>query len=63
MGRLMAQYIDKSLQWEDIAWIKETSGLPVILKGVQSAEDARLAVQYGVEGIMLSNHGGRSLDG
>lgn len=62
MGRLMAAYVEKRLIWEDIAWIKEVSGLPVILKGVQSAEDARLAVKYGCEGIMLSNHGGRSLD-
>lgn len=62
MGRLMAKYVDNRLVWEDIAWIKKVSGLPVVLKGVQSAEDARLAVKYGCEGIMLSNHGGRSLD-
>jgi L-lactate dehydrogenase (cytochrome) len=62
LGRLMAQYIDKSLTWSDLAWIKKTSGLPVILKGVQNVQDAKMAVQYGVEGIMLSNHGGRSLD-
>ncbi|KAL8357142.1 hypothetical protein RB598_002120 [Gaeumannomyces tritici] len=62
MGRLMAQYVEKRLVWEDIAWIRETSGLPVVLKGVQSAEDARLAVRYGCAGVMLSNHGGRSLD-
>ncbi|ORY66002.1 FMN-dependent dehydrogenase-domain-containing protein [Pseudomassariella vexata] len=62
LGRLMAQYIDKALQWSDLAWIKETSGLPVVLKGVQSVEDAKLAVEYGVDGILLSNHGGRSLD-
>ncbi|KAL1835603.1 hypothetical protein VTK73DRAFT_5510 [Phialemonium thermophilum] len=58
----MAQYIDKSLNWADVAWIKATSGLPVVLKGVQSVEDAKLAVQHGVDGIFLSNHGGRSLD-
>ncbi|KAK6212791.1 hypothetical protein LQW54_004880 [Pestalotiopsis sp. IQ-011] len=62
LGRLMAQYIDKSLTWADLAWIKKTSGLPVVLKGVQSVQDAKMAVEYGVEGIMLSNHGGRSLD-
>ncbi|KAK9413904.1 hypothetical protein SUNI508_11480 [Seiridium unicorne] len=62
LGRLMAQYIDKSLTWTDIAWIKETSGLPVVLKGVQSIYDARKAVELGVDGIFLSNHGGRSLD-
>ncbi|KAI1872868.1 uncharacterized protein JN550_003742 [Neoarthrinium moseri] len=62
LGRLMAQYIDKSLTWSDLAWIKETSGLPIVLKGVQNVQDAKMAVEYGVDGIMLSNHGGRSLD-
>ncbi|KAF2732664.1 cytochrome b2 [Polyplosphaeria fusca] len=63
MGRLMAQYVDKSLVWEDIRWIREVSGLPVVLKGVQSAADAMMAVRYDAAGVMLSNHGGRSLDG
>lgn len=58
----MAQYIDKSLNWSDLAWIKKESGLPIVLKGVQNVEDAKLAVEYGVDGIFLSNHGGRSLD-
>lgn len=62
MGRLMAKYVDSTLNWEDIKWIKETSGLPVVLKGVQSAADAKKAVEYGCDGILLSNHGGRSLD-
>ncbi|EUC29216.1 hypothetical protein COCCADRAFT_40371 [Bipolaris zeicola 26-R-13] len=63
MGRLMAAYVEKSLVWEDIAWIKRVSGLPVVLKGVQSAADTIMAVQFGAEGVFLSNHGGRSLDG
>lgn len=62
LGRLMAQYIDKSLTWSDIAWIKRVSGLPVVLKGVQSVADARMAMDYEIDGIFLSNHGGRSLD-
>lgn len=62
MGRLMAKYIDSTLCWDDIQWIKETSGLPVVLKGVQSAMDAKMAVEYCADGILLSNHGGRSLD-
>ncbi|KAK8049000.1 cytochrome b2 [Apiospora phragmitis] len=62
LGRLMAQYIDKSLVWDDIAWIRRVSGLPVVLKGVQGVADARMAAEYGADGIMLSNHGGRSLD-
>ncbi len=62
MGRLMGQYIDQTLCWEDIPWIQETSGLPVVVKGIQTAADARTAVSYNVAGIMLSNHGGRALD-
>lgn len=63
LGRLMAQYIDKSLHWDDLAWIREASGVPIVLKGVQTAEDVRTAVEYGVDAVLLSNHGGRSLDG
>ncbi|KAM0537161.1 hypothetical protein ACHAPW_005121 [Verticillium nonalfalfae] len=63
LGRLMAQYIDKSLTWDDLSWIREASGVPIVLKGVQTADDAKMAVEYGVDAILLSNHGGRSLDG
>ncbi len=62
MGRIMAQYVDKTLVWEDIKWIADTSGLPVVLKGVQTAADAQKAATFGCAGVMLSNHGGRSLD-
>ncbi|UZP34437.1 hypothetical protein NXS19_002253 [Fusarium pseudograminearum] len=63
-GRLMAQYIDKTLSWDDLGWIREASGgLPIVLKGVQTAEDVIQAAEYGVEGVLLSNHGGRALDG
>jgi L-lactate dehydrogenase (cytochrome) len=63
LGRLMAQYIDKALTWEDLRWIKETTGLPVVLKGVQTADDVKIAMEYGADAVFLSNHGGRSLDG
>ncbi|KAL4967113.1 FMN-dependent dehydrogenase-domain-containing protein [Aspergillus stella-maris] len=62
LGRVMAKYIDSTLNWEDLAWIKRVSGLPIVLKGVQTGGDAKLAMKYGVDAIMLSNHGGRSLD-
>lgn len=52
-----AQFIDASLNWQDIAWVKKVSGLPVVVKGVQTVEDALLCVEYGAEGMMLSNHG------
>ena len=48
---------------DDIAWIKSFTKLPVVLKGILTAEDARLAVQHGADGIVVSNHGGRQLDG
>ncbi|PYH89628.1 cytochrome b2 [Aspergillus ellipticus CBS 707.79] len=62
LGRTMGRYIDASLQWEDLAWLRQTTKMPIVLKGIQTAEDALLAVEYGVDGIIVSNHGGRSLD-
>ena len=55
--------IDPCLTWDTIAWIKGITRLPVIVKGVLTAEDALLAVEHGVDGILVSNHGGRQLDG
>jgi 4-hydroxymandelate oxidase len=54
---------DPSISWADIAWIKEHAPLPVLVKGVMTAEDARLALEHGADGIVVSNHGGRQLDG
>mgnify|MGYP000535355820 CR=1 FL=1 len=48
--------------WDDIAWIAQQTSLPVILKGVLHPLDARLAMQHGVQGLIVSNHGGRVLD-
>ncbi len=55
--------IDASLGWKDLAELAETCPLPVLVKGIQSAHDARLAVESGVAAIVVSNHGGRQLDG
>ncbi|KAI0146189.1 glycolate oxidase [Xylariaceae sp. FL1272] len=54
--------LNPNLTWNDLKWLRETTKLPLILKGVQTVEDAVLAYDHGVEGIVLSNHGGRSLD-
>ncbi|KAI0168008.1 FMN-dependent dehydrogenase-domain-containing protein [Pestalotiopsis sp. NC0098] len=64
LGRIMGSFIDPSTTWADIAWIRECvgPGVPVVLKGVQTAADAVVAMHAGVDGILLSNHGGRSLD-
>ncbi len=51
-----------SLTWESIAWLRSLTSLPIVLKGILTAEDAKLAVEHGVEGIVVSNHGGRQLD-
>ena len=48
--------------WEEIQWIKSISHLPIILKGILTAEDARLAIEHGIAAIQVSNHGGRALD-
>ena len=58
-----AKQFDPQLSWDDIAWIKERWGGPVILKGIMDPEDARSAVKTGADAIIVSNHGGRQLDG
>ena len=58
-----AQQFDPALSWDDVAWIKERWGGKIILKGILDPEDAKLAVQAGADAIIVSNHGGRQLDG
>ena len=58
-----AQQFDPALNWGDVAWIKERWGGKLIVKGIQDVEDARLAVQSGADALIVSNHGGRQLDG
>eukprot|EP01059_Diplonema_ambulator_P008084 TRINITY_DN17600_c0_g2_i1.p1 TRINITY_DN17600_c0_g2~~TRINITY_DN17600_c0_g2_i1.p1 ORF type:complete len:780 (+),score=335.13 TRINITY_DN17600_c0_g2_i1:45-2384(+) len=53
---------DPKLNWDDLEWFKKNTTIPIVLKGVQCAEDAILAAQAGCKGIILSNHGGRNLD-
>lgn len=58
-----AEQFDPKLNWDDVAWIKERWGGKLILKGIMDAEDARFAVNTGADAIVVSNHGGRQLDG
>lgn len=51
------------LTWEDLTFIKEHTSLPILLKGILHPEDAKLALEHGVDGIIVSNHGGRQVDG
>jgi L-lactate dehydrogenase (cytochrome) len=57
------EQFDPRLSWADVAWVKERWGGKLILKGIQDVEDAKLAVQSGADAIVVSNHGGRQLDG
>jgi 4-hydroxymandelate oxidase len=63
----LAQYLQTipraNLTWYDIRWIRSATRLPVLLKGIMRADDAARALDYGVDGIIVSNHGGRQLDG
>ncbi|OCT93576.1 hypothetical protein XELAEV_18011251mg [Xenopus laevis] len=55
--------LDPSVSWKDICWLRSVTNLPIVIKGILTKEDAELAVVYGVQGIIVSNHGGRQLDG
>lgn len=61
-ARAISSFIDPALCWDDIAWFRSITKMPILIKGVQTAEDAVLAAKYGCQGIVLSNHGGRQLD-
>jgi 4-hydroxymandelate oxidase len=57
-----AATFDASLTWEALTWLRGVTSLPVLVKGILTAEDAALAVEHGANGIIVSNHGGRQLD-
>lgn len=59
---LLDALFDPTMTFEDVKWIREQWDGPVVLKGVQTVEDAKVCVDYGIDGIILSNHGGRQLD-
>ncbi|CAN6276970.1 unnamed protein product [Urochloa humidicola] len=54
--------VDPPLSWKDIKWLQTITSLPILMKGILTAEDARIAVELGAAGIIVSNHGGRQLD-
>ncbi|NWS58533.1 HAOX1 oxidase, partial [Chunga burmeisteri] len=59
----VAEAIDASINWEDIKWLRGLTSLPIVVKGILRADDAKEAVKIGVNGILVSNHGARQLDG
>jgi L-lactate dehydrogenase (cytochrome) len=62
LARSIGSIVDPSFTWDDLAWLRGKTQLPILLKGVQSAFDARKALAVGCDGIVISNHGGRALD-
>jgi len=61
--QFIAGQYDLSVNWRDVEWFKSVWGGPVLLKGILTAEDARLALDHGADGVIVSNHGGRQLEG
>ena len=62
-GRYIGVLANPALTWDDLARLRELTSLPILVKGIQHVEDAREAAQRGIDGIVVSNHGGRQVDG
>ena len=62
LARSTGSFLDPAFSWNDLAWVRKHTKLPIVLKGIQSAEDAKIALSMGCSGIVVSNHGGRALD-
>eukprot|EP00850_Spirogloea_muscicola_P016553 SM000135S26997 [mRNA] locus=s135:162876:166021:+ [translate_table: standard] len=62
LASYVAGQIDRSLSWKDVEWLKTITSMPILVKGVMSYEDAKLALTSGAAGIIVSNHGARQLD-
>jgi lactate 2-monooxygenase len=62
-GHFLGVQANPALSWEDLGWLREQTSLPIVVKGIQHPDDAREAAQRGLDGIVVSNHGGRQVDG
>jgi isopentenyl diphosphate isomerase/L-lactate dehydrogenase-like FMN-dependent dehydrogenase len=62
VAAVVGGFNDASLSWDDMPWLRGLSELPLVVKGILTAEDAALAVEHGAQGVWVSNHGGRQLD-
>lgn len=62
LARQVSSFIDPTFSWDDLKWLRTITELPIVVKGVQSAADAIIAAKIGVQGIVISNHGGRAVD-
>ncbi len=62
LAKYVSTFIDPAISWRDVEWLQGITHLPIVIKGIVRANDARRAVEMGVKGIVVSNHGGRQLD-
>lgn len=62
LARRTSSFIDPTFSWADLAWLRSITSTPIVVKGIQRAADAKIAMEMGCEGIVLSNHGGRAAD-
>jgi 4-hydroxymandelate oxidase len=62
-GKIYDQLFDPSFNWKDLEWLRSAAGVPVVIKGVLTPEDAVRAIDAGADGLIVSTHGGRNLDG
>jgi len=63
IGHWAYQFANPTVTWTDLAWLREQTELPIVLKGILHEDDARRAIDAGVDGLIVSNHGGRQVDG
>ena len=63
LGKYVADILDPTMSWRDVDWLRSIWPGPFLLKGLLHPEEARLALEHGVDGLIVSNHGGRQLDG
>lgn len=62
LAEYIASLYSQAITWKDVEWLKSITKMPLLLKGILRADDARLAIEHGASGIIVSNHGGRQLD-
>src|SRR3982751_4806749 len=60
---MLSTFPNLGLEWDDLDWLRRQTNLPLLVKGVLTADDAQLALQHGIDGVIVSNHGGRQVDG
>jgi 4-hydroxymandelate oxidase len=63
LNAYVADQFDASLTWNDVEWLRGITKFPILVKGILRADDAKLALEHGLDGVVVSNHGGRQLDG